>query len=67
MAERRKFLDPDHPMFAKPWVRWATVLVPGLWAGFEASRGDWMWAAGFGVLAAYAFNILILRGPTGGK
>lgn len=30
-----KFLDPDHPFFAKPWVRWATVLFPIAWGLFE--------------------------------
>ncbi len=64
MANR--FLDPDHPMFARRWVRWLTVLLPAAWAIFEAYSGAWLWAAGFGGLAAYAFVVLVVKGPTGG-
>jgi hypothetical protein len=56
-----KFLDPDHPFFARAWVRWATVLVPALWGVFEASLGGWVWAGVFWVIAAYAGFVLILR------
>jgi hypothetical protein len=63
----KPFLDADHPMFARVWVRWVTVLLPALWAVFEAYSGAWVWAAGFGALAAYAFFVLIVRGPTGGS
>jgi hypothetical protein len=62
----RKFLDADHPMFARPWVRWATVLVPAAWAVFEALSESWLWVAVFGGLAVYAFFVLIVKGPTGG-
>ena len=63
----KKFLDADHPMFARAWVRWATVLVPTAWAVLEASSEAWLWAAGFGGLAVYAFVVLIVKGPTGGS
>lgn len=56
-----KFLDPNHPMFARAWVRWATVIVPALWGGVEASVGAWFWALLFWAIAAYAFVVLILR------
>lgn len=56
-----KFLDPDHPFFARAWVRWATVLVPAAWGAVEASLGGWAWAGLFWVIAAYAFFVLILR------
>ena len=62
-----KFLDADHPMFAKLWVRWVTVLVPTAWAIFEASSEAWIWAFGFAGLAVYAFVILIVRGPKAGS
>jgi hypothetical protein len=56
-----KFLDPDHPMFSRRWVRWATVLVPLTWGGVEASVGAWVWAGLFWAIAGYAFFVLILR------
>lgn len=58
-----KFVDPDHPFFAKAWVRWATVLVPAVWGAFEGYFGNWGWATAFGVIAAYAFWMLIVIGP----
>jgi hypothetical protein len=67
VADDRKFLDADHPMFARAWVRWATVLFAAAWAVFEAFSGGWIWAAGFGGLAAYAFSVLIVKGPSGGR
>ena len=27
----RKFLDANHPMFRRPWVRWATGILPLAW------------------------------------
>ena len=56
-----KFLDRDHPMFARPWVRWATVLVPAVWGGFEVAMGAPGWAILFWGVAAYAFWVLVLR------
>jgi hypothetical protein len=61
-----KFLDADHPMFARAWVRWATVVVPAAWAIFEAYSESWLWVAVFGGLAAYAFFVLIVKGPSAG-
>lgn len=56
-----KFLDPDHPMFARAWVRWATVLVPLAWGGVELALGNPGWAILFAAVAGYAFWVLILR------
>jgi hypothetical protein len=58
-----KFLDPDDPFFRPVWRRWATVLVPALWACVELWGGNSGWAALFGAAAAYAFWMLILHGP----
>lgn len=61
-----KFLDPNHPMFARPWVRWATVLTPAAWGAFELWQGNPGWALLFGAAAAYAFWMLIVTGPDQG-
>lgn len=57
-----RFLDRDHPMFRRAWVRWATVVVPTVWGLFElfafASPG---WAILFLAAGAYALYELILR------
>jgi hypothetical protein len=66
MADHRRFLDADHPMFRRAWVRWLTVALPAAWTVFEAASGNWFWAVLFGAAAAYAFWVLIVRGPTGG-
>lgn len=58
-----RFVDPDHPFFARAWVRWATVLVPAAMAGVDGYFGNLAWAAGFGLIAAYAFWMLIVVGP----
>ncbi|TMV76687.1 hypothetical protein FGG78_28220, partial [Thioclava sp. BHET1] len=59
-----KFLDPDHPFFRPVWRRWATAVLPILWAGFEAWQGFTIWAIGFGAAGVYAFWQLIMIGPT---
>lgn len=57
-----KFLDPDHPFFAKSWVRWATVLFPTAWGLVELFVvGAPMWGVIFLGLAAYAAWMLLLR------
>jgi hypothetical protein len=62
----RKFLDADHPFFRPVWRRWATALVPLCWAVAEISMGNTGWAAAFGAVGAYAFWVLIVKGPTAG-
>ena len=56
-----KFLDRDHPFFARAWVRWATVLVPAAWGAVELWMGGPAWAVLFWAVAAYAAWELILR------
>ena len=57
-----KFLDPDDPVFRRPLVRWACVLVPVGWSLVELF---WMdspfFAAVFFGLGAYAAWMLFLR------
>jgi hypothetical protein len=57
-----KFLDPDDPFFRKPWVRWATVLVPVLWGILElAVFGSPMFGVIFLAAGAYAGYMLFLK------
>ncbi len=60
------FLDANHPMFRRVWVRWATALVPLVWAGFELWLGNPLWAVLFGTAGGYAFWVLIVKGPDQG-
>jgi hypothetical protein len=61
MAERKPFLDPDHPMFAKAWVRWLTTLAPLVWGGFEFWQAQPMWGLLFVAAGAYAGWTLIYK------
>ena len=65
-ARMKPFLDANHPMFRKPWVRWVTALVPLAWGGLELSWGNAGWAFLFCGAGAYAFWALILKGPDQG-
>ena len=58
-----KILDPNDPFFRKPWVRWATVLVPLGSAAAELVWGGPGWALVFGAAGIYAFWLLIVKGP----
>ncbi|PZR00080.1 MAG: hypothetical protein DI533_05595 [Cereibacter sphaeroides] len=58
-----QFLDPNHPFFARPWVRWATAIAPLAWAAVELYSGNPGWAILFGAAGAYAFWMLIIKGP----
>lgn len=60
-----KLIDPDHPFFRPAWRRWATALLPLLWAGWEFANGYPGWGLLFGAAGAYAFWMLILRYPRG--
>lgn len=55
-----KLLDPDHPMFRRAWVRWATALVPLAWAAVELATGNPGWALMFGAAGAYALWVLVI-------
>ena len=61
-----KILDPNHPFFAPVWRRWATTILPGGWALFEAFQGSPGWALLFAALSAFAFYMLIIKGPDAG-
>ena len=58
-----KFLDANHPMFRPVWVRWLTALAPLAWGGFELYLGNPFWAMLFGAAGAYAFWVLVVKGP----
>jgi hypothetical protein len=58
-----KFLDPNHPFFAPVWRRWATAIVPLAWGALELAWGNPGWAILFLGAGAYAFWMLILKGP----
>jgi hypothetical protein len=58
-----KFLDRNHPMFRRAWLRWTTAVVPLVWAGVELLLGNPGWAVLFGAAGAYAFWELIVKGP----
>jgi hypothetical protein len=54
-VQAMKFLDPNDPFFAKPWVRWVTVLVPVGWGIVEfAWIGSPFWGLLFLAAAGYA-------------
>lgn len=58
--QKRPFLDPDHPMFAKAWVRWLVSLGPIAWAVFEFTvTQDPLWGVLFLAIGGYAFKTLI--------
>lgn len=57
----RPFLDPNHPMFARPWVRWLVTLAPLAWAVFEFVAGDPFWGILFAATGLYAGKVLILN------
>lgn len=61
MAPRKPLLDPEHPMFARRWVCWATTLIPLAWAGVELWTGNPMWALLFGAAGVYAGYTLIYK------
>ncbi len=60
----KKLLDADDRFFAQVWRRWATCLLPLLWAGVEAYTGAWLWAGLFAIAGAYAWYVLIFIGPS---
>ncbi|MDM7932817.1 hypothetical protein [Tabrizicola sp.] len=57
-----KLLDPDDPFFARPWVRWVTVLLPTGWGLAELFWiGSPMWGVLFLAAGAYAAWALLLN------
>lgn len=59
-----RFIDPDHPFFSRPWVRWTTALAPIAWAGVELLTGNPGWAVVFGAAGVFAFWQLVIVGPS---
>lgn len=59
----KPFLDPNHPMFRNPLVRWLTAGIPLAWGGFELWLGNPMWAILFAAAGGYAGYKLIWQGP----
>jgi hypothetical protein len=56
----KKFLDRDHPFFAKPLTRWLTTLFPIAWGCVELYFQSPGWALMFfaaGAWAGYEFFI----------
>jgi len=60
-----KLIDPEHPFYRPLWRRIAIVAVCAIWAGVEASRGAYGWAAFFGAIAAYSAWALLWRAGGG--
>jgi hypothetical protein len=57
-----KFLDPNDPFFRRPWVRWATVLLPLGWGLFELLWvGSPLWGMLFLAAGAYAGWMLFFQ------
>ncbi|SMC46260.1 hypothetical protein [Rhizobium sp. RU36D] len=54
-----KFLDSNHPMFQKLWVRIVTVVAPAVWGVVELANNQIAWAIMFLAAAGYAAYELI--------
>lgn len=61
MPPRKPFLDADHPMFAKAWVRWVTTILPIAWGVMEFWNNQPMWGLMFVAAGAYAGYTLIYK------
>ena len=61
----KKLLDADDPFFRLAWRRWATTILPLIWAGFEGWSGNLVWAILFAIAGAYAGYELLIKGPAG--
>ena len=63
----QKFLDPNHPMFRRPWVRWATGILPLGWGLFEFfGNHEPLFGVLFSAAGVYALYQLIWIGPDQG-
>ena len=61
MTDRPKFLDRDHPFFAKTWVRAATVALPAGMAVLDFTMGNPGWGVLFLAASGWALWELFLR------
>ncbi len=62
-----KFLDRDHPMFRRVWVRVLTVALPLGWAALEFANASPGFGILFGALGFYALYELFLRRDGGSR
>ena len=60
-APKPKFLDRDHPIFAKVWIRVLTVAVPAVMAALDFFHGNPGWGVIFAGGAIWALWELYLR------
>jgi len=60
-----KLLDPFHPAFDKPWVRYVTAFPALVWGGVELWMGNPGWGLIFLGLGVYAFWQLFIVRPKG--
>lgn len=58
-----KLLDTSHPFFRPAWRRYAMVAATFLWAGFEMSHGNDIWAYLFAGIGGYLAYHLIFAFP----
>ena len=61
MTDRPKFLDRDHPFFAKAWVRALTVALPAGMAVLDFAMGNPGWGVLFLATSGWALWELFLR------
>lgn len=59
-----QLIDPNHPFFRPVWRRWVTGILPIAWSGVELfALHNPIWAVIFLLLGAYAFWVLVIKGP----
>ncbi len=58
-----KLLDPNDPFFRRPAIRWGTVILPSVMGAAEFVWGGPGWGILFAAAGAYAFWMLIIKGP----
>lgn len=63
MTPRKPLLDPEHPMFAKTWVRWVTTIAPLAWGVTEFWMGNSFWGLLFIAAGGYAGWKLFIYKP----
>lgn len=60
-GEKPRFLDRNHPFFAKVWVRGLTVLLPAAMAALDFTMGNPGWGLIFAAASLWALWELFLR------